>query len=144
VADLPRILDLGEQMHAESPRWSRLSFNRIKAGKFLQAIIESADGVIFLAERGGVVMGGIVGMVSEHWCSNDRVADELSLFLAPEARGGLLAVKLVKALEAWADLRGAAWLQVGTSTGLDPEGTARLYEAVGFTRCAIGLEVSYG
>jgi GNAT superfamily N-acetyltransferase len=142
--DLPRILELGELLHKESPRWSRLSFNRAKAAHFIAHLVLEPEGAVFLAEQDGLVVGGIAGMATQHWSSDDVVAQEVSLFMAPEARGSMVAVRLICALQAWAGMRGAKWLQAGTSTGLDPERTAGLYERLGFSRCAIGLEVTYG
>lgn len=141
--DLPRILELGELLHLESPRWSRLTFNKAKAAHFIARLILEPDGVVFVAERDGVVVGGIAGIATPHWSSDDVVAQEVSLFMAPEARGSMAAPRLVCALQAWGDIRRAKWLQAGTSTGLDPERTAGLYERLGFSRCAIGLEVTY-
>jgi len=142
--DLPRILELGELLHQESPRWARLSFNRAKAAHFIAHLILEPTGVVFVAEHGGLVVGGIAGMATAHWSSDDVVAQEVSFFMAPEARGRMAAVRLICALRAWGEMRGAKWLQAGTSTGLDPERTAGLYEQLGFSRCAIGLEVEYG
>lgn len=142
--DLPRILELGELLHKESPRWSRLSFNRAKAANMMAQMILEPHGVIFVAEQDGLVVGGIAGFASPHWSSDDIVAQELSFFMAPGARGSIVAVRLICALQAWAEMRGAKWLHAGTSTGLDPERTAGLYERLGFSRCAIGLEVTYG
>ncbi|CAJ0800794.1 hypothetical protein LMG18090_04047 [Ralstonia mannitolilytica] len=139
-ADVPRILDLGEEMHAESPRWSRLSFSRERAGETLHTLLTSDDGVVYVAERGGEIIGGIAGAIGPHWSSDDRLAREVSLFITKEARGSLAASRLIVALQAWAKLRGAIWTDVGTSTGLDPEVTARLYELHGAVRCSIGLE----
>lgn len=142
--DLPRILDLGEMLHKESPRWSRITFSRARAESTLRLLLTDPNGVIFVAERDGVVVGGIAGVTEQHWASDDLVAHEMSLFMAPDARGGMSAIRLICSLRAWAKLRGAKWLHAGTSTGLDPERTAGLYERLGFTRCAIGLEVEYG
>lgn len=145
LADLSRLLELGELLHNESPRWSRLSFSRTRAGQALRDLIDNpASGAVFVAEHDGVIVGGIAGMVAQHWSSDDLVAQEVSFFMAPAARGNMMAARLVCALRAWAELRGAKWLQAGTSTGLEPERTAQLYERLGFTRCAIGLEVVYG
>lgn len=142
--DLPRILELGELLHKESPRWSRLSFNRAKAAHFIAHLILEANGVVFVAEHNDVVVGGIAGMSSPHWSSDDVLAQEVSFFMAPEARGSMVAVRLIGALRAWGEIRGAKWLTAGTSTGLDPERTAGLYERLGFSRCMIGLEINYG
>jgi RimJ/RimL family protein N-acetyltransferase len=142
--DLPRILELGELLHKESPRWSRLSFNRTKAEAQMRMLMTDPRGVVFVAERDGVVVGGIAGFADAHWSSDDIVAQEVSFFMASDARGGMAATRLICALRAWGGMRKAVWLQAGTSTGLDPERTAGLYERLGFSRCAIGLEVTYG
>lgn len=142
--DLPRILDLGEMLHRESPRWSRLTFSRAKAEKFMRMLLTDPRGVIFVAERDGTVIGGIAGFADAHWSSEDVIAQEVSFFMVPEARGGMAATRLICALRAWGELRKAIWLEAGTSTGLDPERTAGLYERLGFTRRSIGLEVFYG
>lgn len=144
LEDLPRIMDLGEQLHHESPRWSRLSFNRAKAEAFMHMLLTSDNGVVFVAERDGVVVGGIAGYAEAHWSSDDIIANEVSFFMDGGARGNMAATRLICALKAWGGMRGAKWLHAGTSTGLDPERTAALYECMGFSRCAIGLEVGYG
>lgn len=144
LEDLPRLLDLGEMLHKESPRWSRMTFSRERAESTLRLLLTDPNGVIFVAERDGVVVGGIAGVAEQHWCSYDFIAHEMTLFMMTEARGGMAAPRLICALRAWGKLRKAIWLNAGTSTGLDPERTAGLYERLGFTRCAIGLEYDYG
>ena len=138
--DLPRLLELGQQLHEESPRWSRIPFSRARAAQTLTNMMLSADGVIFVAEKGGRVVGGIAGLIQDHWACDARVAHEASFFMDPEHRGSFAACRLICSLVAWARVRNAAWLYVGTSTGVDPETTARLYERLGAVRCAIGLE----
>ena len=142
--DLPRIIELGELLHKESPRWARLTFSRVRAADFISRLILSEWGCVFVAEVDGVVVGGIAGTALPHWSSDDILAQEASFFMLPEARGSMAAVRLISALTAWAKMRGAVWLHAGTSTGLDPERTAGLYERLGFSRCAIGLEVYCG
>lgn len=144
MEDLPRILVLGEMLHKESPRWSRMSFNRAKAAEYIANLIVQPNGVVFLAERGGQVVGGIAGMVAPHWCSDDLLGYEVSLFMDEGARGTMVPARLICALEAWCGMRGALWTTAGTSTGLDPERTAGLYETLGWSRCMIGLEKQHG
>lgn len=141
--DVPLILDLGEQLHRESPRWSRIPFVRERAETMIRGLIAIDDGVVFVAEVDGQVVGGIAGVIEQHWASTARVAHEVSFFMDREHRGGFSACRLICALRAWGEIRGAAWLHVGTSTGVDPEMTARLYEKLGFERCSIGLEAIY-
>lgn len=144
MEDLPRILDLGELLHKESPRWSRMSFNRAKAAEYIANLIIQPNGVVFLAEREGQVVGGIAGMVAEHWCSDDLLGYEVSLFMDGGARGTMAPARLICALEAWCEMRGALWTTAGTSTGLAPERTTGLYETLGWSRCMIGVEKYHG
>lgn len=142
--DLPRILELGELMHNESPRWSKLAFNRARAADFLARLILEDWGAVFVAEQAGEIIGGIAGTALPHWSSDDVLAQESVFFMAPGARGGMTAVRLVRKLKDWGEQAGAVWIDAGTSTGIDPERTAGLYEMAGFSRCSIGLEHQYG
>lgn len=143
--DVPRMVELGELMHAESPRWSRLSYDRGKVAALLADLIASPEGFAWVAcdESGGVV-GGLIAFIGEHWSSRDRVAQELALFVEQNKRGALCAARLIAVADAWAEGCGVKWLEAGTSSGVAPERTTQLYEHLGFTRCAIGLERTYG
>lgn len=145
IDDVSRLLELGQMLHAESPRWRRLSFDVAKVEAQLLDLITSPDGFAWVAcDAGGRVIGGLLAQVGEHWSSRDLVAQELSFFVEPSARGALCAARLIAVADAWAEGKGAKWLQVGTSTAIDPERTAQLYERLGFDRFGIGLERVYG
>lgn len=143
-ADIPAMVELGRALCAESPRWARLTFNGEKLATLLVSLIDSPDGFAWVAVASGAVVGALIGIVDEHWASDDRVAQELSLFVREDARGAIYAARLITVLDAWAESRGAKWLQAGASTGVAIDRTALLYERLGFTRCAIGLERFYG
>lgn len=131
-------------MHAESPRWSRIPFNPERAAQTMTNLILSPDGVAFLSEADGVVVGGIAGLLQPHWACDANIAHEMSFVIDREYRGGMAACRLICALVEWGKIKGAAWLHAGTSTGLDAEMVAKLYERLGFVRCSIGLEFHYG
>ncbi|WP_341867352.1 GNAT family N-acetyltransferase [Herbaspirillum rubrisubalbicans] len=132
---------MGEALHRESPRWSRLTYSRAKAADMLARLITQPWGLVLVAEVDGEIIGGIAAIATSHWSSTDVVAEEVSFFMKPEHRGSLAAARLICCMKKWAELKGAVWLHAGTSTGVNPERTAQLYEKLGFTRCAIGLEV---
>ncbi|WP_284459611.1 GNAT family N-acetyltransferase [Cupriavidus campinensis] len=142
MADVPRIVALGEQMHAESARWARIPFNPERAARGMSDLI-TGGGVVFLYEREGEPVGGIAGALEPHWACDADIAREVAFFIDREHRGGMAASRLICALVTWGRLKGAAWLHAGTSTGLDPEMVAQLYERLGFVRCSIGLEFHY-
>jgi GNAT superfamily N-acetyltransferase len=142
--DLPALVQLGAELCAESPRWSRVGYNSDKARAAMHSLIENDDGFLWVGERDGKVVGAMLGLIEAHWAGDERVAQEVSLFVHRDARGSTIAARLICELVNWAEARGARWLQVGTSTGVEPERTVRLYERLSFRTCAIGLEYEYG
>lgn len=141
LEDLESLLDLAEIMHAESPRYSRLKYSRQRTEDHLRLMLTDPRGAVFVAERDGKIVGAAVVWADMHWTSEDVVAEEVALFVLPEARGSMAAVRLICTMKAWKDAKRAQWLQVGTSTNVEPERTAALYEFLGFKRCGFGLEV---
>ncbi|WP_439587493.1 GNAT family N-acetyltransferase [Hydrogenophaga sp.] len=137
--DLPVLLDLGERMHAESPRFSRLTFSRARLHDTLRGLLDSPAGFLWVAEHAQVI-GGMAGIIGPHWASDDLVATDLALFIDERQRGGMSTVRLVAQYRQWARERGARIVQVGVTTGVQTEQTARLYERLGLARCGLILE----
>lgn len=139
--DLPTLINLGEQMHAESPRFRRIRFSRVRLGHTLAGLIRSPMGFVWVAESSGEVTGGLAALASPHWCSDDVVAMDLGLFMAPAHRGGAAAARLVKRYHRWAREAGATLIQQGVTTGVHTDQTVQLLERLGMTRCGVILEV---
>lgn len=139
--DLPQLLRLGAAMHAESPRFSRLHFSAVRLEATLRALMDSPRGFVMVASAdSGWLVGGMVAVAAPHWASDDLIATDLALFIAPAARGGLLPARLLSRYVQWARQLGAQIIQAGVTTGIEPETTARLYERMGLTRCGVILE----
>lgn len=138
--DIPVLLDLGERMHAESPRFSQLTFCRDKMTRTFQVVMGTDLGLLDVAEIDGRIVGLMLALAFEHYCSPDIVATELALYVEPEHRGSLIGLRLIKRYRQWADGIGAKHTTAGVSTGVHTEQTARLYEAAGFQRFGVLLE----
>lgn len=138
--DIERLAHLGELMHHES-RFARMPYSTAKVRALLAMLIENPDGCLFVAERDGQVVGGFAGMISEHWFSEDQIASDLALFIAPDHRGGMTAARLLKAFTAWASERGAAMIQAGITTGVHVEASTRLYQTLGFVQVGVVFEL---
>lgn len=134
LADVPTLVELGRLMHAESPVFNRIRYWPEKVGKQIASLIEAEYGFVRVAERGGRIVGGMVGFVLPEWCSFDLVAHEMALYTSQDARGGVLGAALIKQFKAWSLEQGAVYGTLGISTGVAVEQTGRLYESQGARR----------
>lgn len=140
LEDLPVLVELGERMHAESPRFSVLRFSAAKLERTLRGAIESPAGFAWVAVSEGLIVGGLVAIATEHWASDDLITTDLALFVAPERRGGRAFLQLVSRYRDWARATGAVLRQLGVTTGIDTETTVALLERIGMKRCGVILE----
>lgn len=128
--DIPRLVELGAIMHATTC-FSHLEYSTDRTGSFLASLIDGL-GVVFVAEVNGEVVGGMPGAVTEQWFNNDLVAYEYCLFVEPGKRQGIIAMRLLLAFQEWAKIKGAKTIHLGITTGVNVEGTARLYKRLGY------------
>lgn len=131
AADIPRMLELADAMHAES-RFSLLRFSRAKTGALIEGLIDNPDGLALVAERCGQVIGGFIGFVTPHFCSDDLAAYDFGLFIAPQYRGSRAGFALLKAYAEWANAKGALQINAGITTGVALDASTRLFQAAGF------------
>lgn len=135
AADIPALVELGRAMHAESPALRHAPYDEGKVSFALSQALASA--VIYLHEDAEAKLdGAFVGIVVERWFSRAKVAGDLALFVSPDRRGGLIAYRLLNAYVEWCQKNGFAPrdVQLGITTGVLLESTARLYEGLGFER----------
>lgn len=128
--DISQLINLGARMHAES-RFSVLGYDRRKVADLFAHLL-ATNQFVEVIERDDEIIGGFAGFVTEHWASKDLVSYDCGLFIAPDCRGGGDAARLIKRFRAWAIGCGAKMVTLGVNTGVHPERTARLMEAVGF------------
>lgn len=128
-SDVPRLIELGTLLHATTS-YSTMSFCPDKSAAFLHELI-NGQGVVFVAEVRGEVVGGMAGAVTDQWFSNDLIAYDYSLFVEPSKRNGVIAIRLIQSFKEWAKIKGAKQIYMGIGTGVSVEGTTRLYESQG-------------
>jgi GNAT superfamily N-acetyltransferase len=129
--DIPSLLELGRAMHAES-RYAVHAWDDEKVAALIGALIATDDGLALVVEFDGVIVGGFLGSIDEHYFTRARVASDFAMFVSPDQRGGHFAVQLLEHYVAWARARGAAMIQVGVTTGVQEAATARLFNRCGF------------
>lgn len=130
--DIAQLVELGAQMHTES-RFKVLQYDCDKVFLLFDHLINTNQ-FIHVIEKNGLLTGGLVGFITEHWASKDNVAYDCGLFISPEHRGGVDAARLIKRFRDWAIVRGAKMASLGISTGVHPERTDKLIQACGFEK----------
>lgn len=134
IDDIPRIVELGAMLHAESDEYRDIGYDRGKVAETMAGLMQES-GVIFLYVSGGEIIGGLAGALTEFWFSREKIAGDYSLFVHPDHRHGMIAVKLVLAFHAWAKMLGARQVKMGVTTGIALDGTSNLYQSLGMRHC---------
>lgn len=133
VEDVPELVRLSSLMHAESS-YSKFNFDLNKISNNFYFWVSSPEYFVAVAKDDcGSIVGGYCGYVTEYFFGKDLIACDLGLFVEPSRRGGMTAVKLIKAFEDWAQSKGAKEVCPGTTTMVAPERTSRLYEHLGYS-----------
>lgn len=129
--DLPVLVEMGRQLHAESPRYRDSRYLPEKVEALGRSLIPA--GGTHVAEKDGRIIGMLAGYVAEQWFSDYKVASDLTFYIAPEHRKtSRAALLLVRAFEQWAIASGAKEIIPGTSTQIDVESTTRFYTKMGY------------
>ena len=87
----------------------------------------------FLAEQDGQAIGMFGVFCFTHPITGEHGASELCWWVEPEARGSSAGVRLLRAGEAWARNRRAAWLEMIAPS----ERVAEFYGRIGYKRTDI-------
>lgn len=140
--DIPRIVEMAQRFYPQSPypalygpmpdeQAAGLAIITME-GVVHEGVELMAPGVLLVGE----VDGEVVGMLSLHAdraCFNPerRIASELVFWIEPEHRGGLAAVRFVKAGEAAAKAIGIEVIRMAALSTSPPE-TAQLYAHLGY------------
>jgi GNAT superfamily N-acetyltransferase len=125
--DWPAFLRLVKQLHAEGAVRT-LQFDE----RAMLKMVEKPGLFIEMAWIGGEAVGLFTGLVEETFFGPDIVAHQHLLYIEPAHRGGILAAQMMHRFETWALLQNAKEIWVSQATGIQPERTRKLFEALGF------------
>lgn len=141
LADIPQLVDLGRQMAAESPRYSRLPYSAEKLDRLFRHLVESPNGFLMLWQDRESISGSMAGCVAEHWMSTALIATDFGVYVNSSRRGGVAAAGMIKRFIAWASAMGAVDTTLGISTEVNVEQTACFYKALGLRQFGLLFEV---
>lgn len=137
--DIPAIISMARDMHAESPRYRTLGFDAEKINALaLGLILNPEAGGVLVAEQNGYLVGMLAFYVSEFFFGGDLLASDLVMYVRPQFRGGSIFPRLVVAFEKWADEFGVKEKQLGVSAGIDSERVVDVLKRMGYAPVAIG------
>lgn len=130
-ADVAAMVALGRELHAES--WFRtLPLDDVRMVEIGRRSLTKGNPGLIMAERGGELVGMAVVMLGEYFFSPARTATVQLLYVAPKARGGPAAIKLLRAMRRWAATNGAHDLHLNVTTGIETARTDRFLRKIGF------------
>ncbi len=140
LADIPRLIELGLVMHAES-RFARFSLSQAKVEAFFRAIIQDQNAIVLV--DGDPVHAMFLGYVQPFWWGEELESFDLLLFVLPEKRGkGYSAARLVSGYLQIAEQMGVSDIRIGVSTEVEAERTCKFFERMGFEPMARGFAIA--
>lgn len=134
LEDIPALVDMGQALHAESPRYGSMPFNAKKVEQLAARVVsgQAPNAHVLVADDGGVLAGMFVGVLAERWFNDEWFATDLTVYVRPERRGSTAFPRLLKAFEAWALERGMTNAAIGISTEIDGARAVATYEKAGY------------
>lgn len=143
IDDISALVDLAFSMHGESPVYRSIDFDVMDMRIFFETCIENKDRYCVILDVGddGKIMGMFGGMIVPYMFNLTMFYSvDFGLYVAPEYRGGMAVVRLIKAYEAWAAERGIPpqRMRLGESTGTVPEKVEALFHKLGYARTSTG------
>lgn len=116
-------------------RYARYPVSPTKCRRIAE-LTEQSDEVLVLvaADEMDRPVGFLAGLISEHYFADMVYATNLALYVSPEARGGRVAIKLIRHFERLARARGAQEIVLGVTAGVGAGifRTEKFYNALGY------------
>ena len=121
LSDLPRIIEMGAQHHAEAGNPG--AFDREAAANYVGAFLRNGTGVVFLSER-----GQIGGLLAPMYCAPSYLMAVELFWFAQDGMGG----KLLRAFEEWAAENGADCVVMSSVVQHDGDRVASILARKGY------------
>jgi GNAT superfamily N-acetyltransferase len=132
--DVPALVVMGQQFAQTEMYRDVLHENPEQMAIVAGNLIDHESGAILVLERDGILVGMIGILCTVHFLSGELCAGEVFWWVTPGHRGD--GVRLLKAAESWAMVRGAKTLQMIAPT----ERVGQFYDRMGFTRIETGYQ----
>lgn len=135
-ADIPDLVELGEELAKESPEFRYLTYSREQAAEFVEYCTEefgSDNYVGYLIQDGAEVVGVLLAYASQTPFFVEYDTCDAVLFIKPSHRGkcGAALAKMVLKYKQWSyQFNGRTLL--GVATGIESESALKTFDRLGF------------
>lgn len=131
IEDIPELVTLGFKMTSET-RVNRFDYSYTKTASSLEMYIQDELSFVLVAELDGGLRGALVAEVGTHWFGNSSTSEEKNIFVEKQYRKTSIGTQLIKKyIETCLEL-GVEDITLSHFSGVDQEGTDRLYKKLGF------------
>lgn len=144
VDDLPGLVRLAREMHAESPNYRDLPFDGESVAAWAAMHIRRDDMLATGVKAGGILVAALMATVTTTYFGPGKIAQEDGLFVIPEFRGTPAGAALIHTFLRFADNQDADRAVVTASAGIDDERTIAFLEKKGFTHTGTCMRFDYG
>lgn len=131
--DLPAIVALAEEMHAETS-FRSLSFSKSKAAAEVLSCILNPNMLVLVGEKDGRILGMIAAYLDKPYFSDDLVVYDHIWYVGKEGRGSMVGPRLLKHVAEWARLCRAKAVFVTLGSDVSQERVGKLVERLGYSR----------
>jgi GNAT superfamily N-acetyltransferase len=135
LRDVPALVTLGGTFLASSIYGAHFTDQPDVMAALITHLITVPDGIVFVGDVDGQVVGAIGLLCAPHVWTGDRSCGECFWFVAPDARGSI-GIRLLHAAEAWARSQDATSMQMVSPTG--EERVATIYQHAGYVPLETG------
>lgn len=130
--DAEAVIALGREMYERSA-YKDLPFSESVVRNNVARIIGAGDGVMFVAEHNGEIIGMLAGSLSMFSFSYELYAKDHIFYVRQDMRGvGMVAVRLLKAFVEWARSKKVARIVMGNTAFPDDERVRALFRTLDF------------
>ena len=130
TADIPKILELGHRMNAESP-YNAYPLNMARTAHIMQEIL-GQDGVFAQGSFKDDLKAMLIGEINQHLFMDVMIAQDLVVYSVPSARGGIQIKQLVDNFHVWAKDNGADIVKIDVDAGINNDRAIPFFNKIGF------------
>lgn len=130
--DIAQVMEMAKAMHSESPFYNCYPFSEEKVTRLYEVFLNNPDWLCVLAELDGRLIGFLAVTIIPTFFGDARFVEDISFYVKPKYRGTSAALRLIRAVEAWAIANDVSAIRVGVTTGTNPGPAGNFFLRLGY------------